>query len=233
MSVSVIVPTKNEQANITHLMASLPAEVQLVVCDASTDATRLVVAEQRPINTLILDTPGTIAEARQRGALCSSGDILVFSDADVEFDSSYFNRLTEYADWDGVCGAKLSQGAFASDYTLMLRAQIIVYRCLGIAAASGSNMAIKREAFTRIGGFRPHLRCNEDTELFLRGGRWGLRLRFDERLIVWARDHRRLQRGRARKIAHSLIRNCLLYPTCRWPQLPRLLEHDWGYWSGA
>jgi glycosyltransferase involved in cell wall biosynthesis len=233
MSVSVIVPTKNEQANIAHLLESLPAEVQLVLCDASTDATRAVVAEHRPINTLIVDAPGSIAEARQRGALTSSGDILVFSDADVEFDSSYFDRLAESADWDGVCGAKLSPGEFTIDYTLMLRAQTFVYRCLGIAAASGSNMAIKREAFMRIGGFRPHLRCNEDTELFLRGGRWGLRLRFDEQLIVWARDHRRLQRGRAQKIAHSVIRNCLLYLTCRWPRLPRLLEHDWGYWSGA
>jgi hypothetical protein len=75
------------------------------------------------------------------------------------------------------------------------------------------------------------LRCNEDTELFLRAGRFGMRMQFDEQLIVWARDHRRLRRGRTRKAAHSFVRNCLLYVMCRWPRLPAFLEDDWGYWS--
>jgi len=230
MSISVIVPTKNETRNIPFLLASLPREVQLVVCDASTDGTAALVEGLRPANTLILDTRGTIAEARQQGASASTGDLLVFSDADVEFDASYFDRLADSAGWDGVCGAKLSRELFLRDYTTMLRAQQIVYRRFGIVAASGSNMAITREAFMTIGGFRPNLRCNEDTELFLRGGRRGLRLRFDGGLIVWARDHRRLYRGRIRKIAHSLVRNCLLYFMCCRRTLPHLLEDDWGYW---
>jgi glycosyltransferase involved in cell wall biosynthesis len=230
VSISVIVPTKNEASNIPYLLASLPGEVQLVVCDASTDGTAAPVTRLRPANTLVVEAPGTIAEARQQGARASDGDLLVFSDADVEFDPSYFDRLADSADWDGVCGAKLSREQFLGHYSTMLRAQQIVYRRFGIAAASGSNMAITRDAFTAIGGFRPTLRCNEDTELFLRGGRRGLRLRFDQGLIVWARDHRRLHRGRIRKIAHSLIRNCLLYFTCCRKTLPRLLEDDWGYW---
>jgi hypothetical protein len=56
-------------------------------------------------------------------------------------------------------------------------------------------------------------------------------MQFDERLVVWACDHRRLQRGRIRKPMHSLVRNCLLYVTCLRPRLPGLLEHDWGYWG--
>jgi GT2 family glycosyltransferase len=104
-----------------------------------------------------------------------------------------------------------------------------VYQRLGIAAESGSNMVMRRAAFVAIGGFRPALRCNEDTELFLRAGRLGLRLRFDQNLVVWARDHRRLRRGRVFKAAHSIVRNCLLYLTCRRARLPRLLEDDWGY----
>jgi glycosyltransferase involved in cell wall biosynthesis len=229
--ISVVVPTKNEERNIAHLLASLPPEVELVVCDASDDATRSVVERLRPVNTLILDAPGTIAEARQLGAEASSGEILLFTDADVEFDSSYFTRLRARTNWDGMCGAKLTRGPFARDYALVLRAQRFMYRVFGIAAASGSNMAMARSAFSALGGFRGRLRCNEDTELFLRGGRLGFRMCFDERLVVWARDHRRLHRGRWRKIAHSLIRNCWLYVVCNSPRLPRLLENDWGYWT--
>jgi glycosyltransferase involved in cell wall biosynthesis len=229
--ISVVVPTKNEERNIPHLLASLPPEVELVVCDASSDSTRSIVKRLRPANTLILDAPGTIAEARQLGAEASAGEILLFTDADVEFDAGYFARLQSQTNWDGVCGAKLARGAFARDYALMVRAQRFMYRVFGIAAASGSNMAMARSAFSAMGGFRGRLRCNEDTELFLRGGRLGFRMHFDERLVVWARDHRRLHRGRWRKVAHSLVRNCWLYLVCNSPRLPRLLENDWGYWT--
>jgi GT2 family glycosyltransferase len=92
-------------------------------------------------------------------------------------------------------------------------------------------MALTRAAFEALGGFRLDLRCNEDTELFLRAGRRGLRVRYDPALVVWATDHRRLRRGLVRKSAHSLVRNALLYWVCKRPALPRLLEHDWGYWS--
>jgi GT2 family glycosyltransferase len=186
----------------------------------------------RPEKSVVLRCGSTtIAEARQQGALASSGSLLVFADADVEFDSGYFRRLLRRMDWDGVCGSKRSRDEFGRDYDLMLHAQTIAYRWLGIAGASGSNMAIKRDAFEALGGFRLKLRCNEDTELFLRAGRFGMRMQFDEHLIVWARDHRRLRRGRTRKAAHSFIRNCLLYVMCRWPRLPAFLEDDWGYWS--
>lgn len=232
MDLSVIVPTRNEAANIPHLLASIPRGVQLVVCDDSSDATPALVQQLRPDDTLVLRCgPTTIAEARQRGALASAGDILVFTDADVQFDSAYFDRLLARRDWDGICGAKLSPDTYVRDYQVMCSAQGLMYGWFGIAAASGSNMAVTRQAFAALGGFRLQLRCNEDTEFFLRGGRSGLRMRFDRRLIVWARDHRRLERGRLRKVMHSLVRNCLLYATCRQPRLPAFLEDDWGYFG--
>jgi len=231
VTISVIVPTKNEASNIPALLATLPPTVELVVCDASTDDTVAVITRLRPERTVIVQAPGTIAEARQRGARASSGDVLLFTDADVEFDAEYFDRLDRHGDWDALCGAKLSRGRFRGDYELMLSAQAVFYRCFGIAGASGSNMLITRRAFWELGGFRPRLRCNEDTELFLRANRRGFKTRFDEHLVVWANDHRRLERGRLMKAAHSFVRNFLLYFVCCRPRLPRLLEHDWGYWS--
>jgi glycosyltransferase involved in cell wall biosynthesis len=88
VSISVIVPTKNEADNIRGLLRTIPTDIELVVCDASTDPTVDVALELRPDRTIVVHAPGTIAEARQRGAHVASGDVLVFSDADVEFDAS-------------------------------------------------------------------------------------------------------------------------------------------------
>ncbi len=235
-TVSVVVPSKNERANLPKLLASLPADVDLLLCDASDDDTGLLAVNLRPQRTRVIPAQGTIAAARQLGAEQSRGELLVFSDADVVFAPDYFSRLAElFADpaVDAVCGPKLSCDDFATYYRGVAAAQRVAYGLLGIAGASGSNMAIRRAAFASLGGFRLDLRCNEDTELFLRAGRRGCRVAYDDGLVVWATDHRRLRRGLVWKSAHSLVRNTLLYLLCVRPTLPRLLVNDWGYWGGT
>lgn len=231
---SVIVPTRNERLNLPKLLATLPPAVELLVCDASDDGTSDLALELRPDNTRVLRTTGSIAAARQHGAEQSRGDVLVFTDADVCFDDGYFERLIDgWGEKDGVCGPKLSRDEYADYYRSVAASQRLTYALFGVAGASGSNMALTRAAFDRVGGFRIDLRCNEDTELFLRAGRRGLQVAYDDALVVWAGDHRRLHRGSTRKSAHSLLRNMLLYLYCCRPTLPRLLYHDWGYWRPA
>lgn len=254
-SISVVVPTKNERENLPRFLASLPPEVELILCDASDDGTPDLARSLRPDGTIVLAAPGSIAAARQAGAEVSSGDLLVFADADVELDAGYFARLRALMDpdckrsslsqdgvrgtgnegllWEAVCGPKLSRDSYTRYYQLVAEAQRATYATLRIAGASGSNMALTRAAFQSLGGFRLDLRCNEDTELFLRAGRQGCRVLYDSYLVVWATDHRRLRRGLVRKSVHSLVRNSLLYLVCKRAALPRLLEHDWGYWASA
>jgi glycosyltransferase involved in cell wall biosynthesis len=234
-TISVIVPTKNERQNLPRFLASLPPDVEVVLCDASDDGTPELARAIRPHGTVVVAAPGSIAAARQAGAQASSGDVLVFTDADVELDAGYFERLRAEMDhdWDAVCGPKLSRDDYAGYYRLVARAQRATYASLGIVGASGSNMVVRRAAFEALGGFRLDLRCNEDTELFLRAGRRRLRVHFDPGLVVWATDHRRLRRGLVWKSTHSLVRNVLLYLVCKRPGLPRLLIHDWGYWSSS
>jgi hypothetical protein len=58
--------------------------------------------------------------------------------------------------------------------------------------------------------------------------RRGYPVLFAPDLIVYARDHRRLEQGTARKTLHSISRCLLLYfnlMPARWR------SHDWGYWS--
>ncbi len=98
----------------------------------------------------------------------------------------------------------------------------------GIPAASGSNLLLRRQVFTAVGGFDQTLTVNEDSEIAWRVKRRGYRVAFAPNLVVYARDQRRLARGHWRKTIHTLLRCTLLYTglmPARWR------SHDWGYWA--
>jgi GT2 family glycosyltransferase len=205
----------------------LPPGVQLIVVDASQDATPELVQTLRPHNTLLLRCASTVTQARQWGAEAAETTWLLFTDADVIFPPDYFERLRGYRGYDALYGPKLSTDEFRSYYRWFAQGQRLAH-ALGMPAASGSNLLVKRQVLRDIGGFDLELTCNEDSELAWRVKRRGYRVDFAPDLVVYARDHRRLHRGVARKTLHSWVRCALLY----FNLMPsRWREHDWGYWS--
>lgn len=229
--VTVIVPTRNEAANIGRFLASIPNGVPLIVVDKSDDETPHLVQRLRPNDTTLLRCDGTLTEARQVGALHAKTRWLLFTDADVAFALDYFERLDERCDAaadDVIYGPKLSHDEYRRYYRGFAAAQRFVDRVFRIPAASGSNLLVSADAFRTVGGFDTELTCNEDSELGWRLGRAGFRCRFDAELVVWAIDHRRLRRGRLLKTAHTVARCVVLY----FELLPRRWRNrDWGYWS--
>ena len=231
--ITVIVPTRNEAANIARFLSSVPADIAVVVVDKSTDRTREIARRVRRTHLQILDCPGSLTDARQLGAENATGRWLVFTDADIVFADGYFERLRRVlaepaartaALW---YGPKLSTGEHRSYYRRFAMGQWLV-NAAGIPAASGSNMVVDASAFAAAGGFDLQLTCNEDSELGWRLARSGFGWRYDPRLIVLAADHRRLARGRLRKSAHTFLRCLLLY----FDLVPRRWRgHDWGSWS--
>lgn len=195
--------------------------------DASEDTTADLIATLRPDQTLVIRHPGKIAEARQIGAEIARTPWLLFTDADVVFAPDYFDRLSTYQHYDACYGPKLSTDSFIRYYRWFERGQHLCQQ-LGIPAVSGSNLLMSRRTFLNVGGFDLRLTCNEDSELGWRIKREGYRIAFAPDLVVYARDHRRLRLGLARKMLHSLTRCLLLYlnliPT-RWR------SRDWGYWA--
>jgi len=226
--ITVVLPTRNEAANIGPFLWTLDPKVWLIVVDASEDDTPALVAEQRPRRTTVIRQPSTVTEARQLGAAEARTEWLLFSDADVSFAGSYFRRLHSHsADTDLIYGAKHAVDAYRAYYRWFSRSQALAH-WLGIPAASGSNMLVRRHTFWACGGMDLQLTVNEDSELAWRVKRMGYRVRFDPGLVVYERDHRRLRKGVARKTLHSLVRCALLYLNLL-PQQWR--SSDWGYWA--
>src|SRR5688572_19719484 len=97
-NLTIVVPTRNEAANIEGFLRSLPTEVALVVVDKSEDSTREIIDRVRPLNTLVIACEGTLTEARQLGAARAATRWMLFTDADVEFAEDYFDRLDDALD---------------------------------------------------------------------------------------------------------------------------------------
>ncbi len=102
MKISVIIPVFNEETVIRECLQSLfeqsvePQEI-IIVDDGSTDSTIEKIQELQKTNKNVWilsqkhQGPGL---ARNFGAKNATGEILVFVDADVTFDSSFIKKLT-------------------------------------------------------------------------------------------------------------------------------------------
>ena len=96
-TVSIIIPTYNEQENIENCILSLsgqtlkPKEI-IIVDDGSTDDTLQILKSLKDLKVLTQTHkgPGT---ARNLGASKASGEILVFVDADMTFHKNFLNKL--------------------------------------------------------------------------------------------------------------------------------------------
>ncbi|MGQ0793862.1 MAG: glycosyltransferase [Deltaproteobacteria bacterium] len=223
---TIILPTRNEARNIARALASLPPEVALIVVDASSDETPNIISEARARNTTVIKKSCSVTEARQIGADAAGTDWLLFTDADIVFAPRYFENL-ESGGADLIYGPKLSRDEFSAYYRWFARGQGWL-QAIGVPAASGSNLIVRRCALASAGGFDLRLPCNEDSEAAWRVARAGFKTRFAPDLIVYASDHRRLSRGAVCKTMHSLARCALLYLNL----MPsRWRGHDWGYWK--
>jgi glycosyltransferase involved in cell wall biosynthesis len=226
---TLIVPTKNEALNIGRFLAAIPADIRIIVVDASTDNTLDIVRQTGRTAIRVLRDGGNIAAARQLASEAARTEWLLFTDADVLFAQDYFTALEKIQPdprQGGIAGAKLSRGRHRLYYhlfSLWLRLCCAV----GLPAATGSNMLVRREALLRAGGFDPRLSCNEDSELMWRLHRRGYRIDYAGTLRVYEFDHRRLDDGVLRKTLHSLTRCALLFSGLLHDTLR---THDWGYW---
>ena len=118
-TVGVVIPTKNEAANLPHVLPLVPTWVdELLIVDAhSTDGTAEVATKLRPDARVVMQRGKGKGAALRTGFAEVKSDIIVMLDADGSTDPREIGRfvraLREGADF--VKGSRFLQGAGTSD----------------------------------------------------------------------------------------------------------------------
>jgi glycosyltransferase involved in cell wall biosynthesis len=87
--ITVVVPCKNEQDYIAHLLRALRAQqignTRVIIADCSTDRTREVIAAEGAGLNIEVIPGGPVSVAKNRGAQLVTTPYILFIDADVRF----------------------------------------------------------------------------------------------------------------------------------------------------
>jgi GT2 family glycosyltransferase len=162
---SVIVAAYNAAATLGECLASLkdldyPDYETIVVDDGSTDATAQI-AEQAGARVVRLDHRG-LAAARNAGIEAASGDLIAFIDADARADSDWLYHLAEAIVRRGAAaagGPNFPPEPAGSGAAAMASAPGIPREVRSgddrLSQLCGCNMAVTRDALSRVGGFDP------------------------------------------------------------------------------
>ncbi len=179
--VSVVIAARNEQENIGRLLDDLikqnyPAELFdiTIVDDNSVDKTALIVSDYAKkhanIKLLSVDTPPETFSpkkfALQQAVKKSSGEVILTTDADCRLPQTWIRSMVRYFTDDvgfvigfsqlGYPGEKqnLIEKLQAFDFIQLMGAAAGTANLDYPLAASGQNMAYRRDAFLQVNGYQ-------------------------------------------------------------------------------
>ena len=210
--VSVIVPARNEEANLAECLGSLvgqagPSYEIIVADDHSTDRTREI-AERFPVDVITAD-PLPDGWSGKCNACCSGarvakGKWLLFTDADTKHSGNSIEQGLREAEENGA--AMLSYSPKQEVHSFAERALMpVIFAELAatygprevsdpyspMAAANGQYLLIRRDAYDTVGGHAAVAEAIlEDVELAKRVKQAGYRLQFRSSDAVSTRMYR-------------------------------------------
>lgn len=187
--VSVIIPTYNRASTVGRSIASAlgqsyrPIEV-IVVDDGSTDNTREILGGYGEEIIVVVRKNGGPSAARNSGVEMAKGEIIAFLDSDDTWGPEKIERQVRLMDRGGedvpccVCNAALlsDQGSSATSFEVAgIRSELKEGFWTNPSPVIASRfilfnqvVAIRKSAFEKVGGFKPHMRLLEDHDLAFR-----------------------------------------------------------------
>jgi glycosyltransferase involved in cell wall biosynthesis len=180
--VSVIIPARNAAATIDAQLAALSRQSYdgwwevIVVDNGSDDATAVVAKAWRPRlpNLRVIDAsdesrPGY---ARNMGCRASRGELLLFCDADDVVDDDWVTALTKgLVDYSAV-GGRIDRLALNEATVLAWRparpTDALPDHFGFLPYAQGANCGVRKEVWSRLGGFDERVPHSEDVAFFWR-----------------------------------------------------------------
>jgi len=190
-SVAIIIAARNEEQNIGRCLESMvrlsyPQDLLeiVVVDDRSIDGTREVVnryAKLYPRVTIVTTSPddGNLrgkTNAVAHGIEASTGDIIMFTDADCTVPEGWVEETVKYYEKDKVgivagftsLNARNCFGAMqAIDWFALFSVAAAMIRLRFPVTAVGNNLSVRRSAYEAVGGYRSiPFSVTEDYALF-------------------------------------------------------------------
>jgi len=169
--ITIVVPCKNEENYISHLLESLKKQyignTRVIIADCSTDNTRAVIeANKGTLNVEIIDG-GPVSVAKNNGARLVTTPYILFIDSDVRF----FHSTTI---WESVTQLETNDldlvGLYIKCYDNNRTTQIgfMLFNFINnimkrkVPFAVGAFMITRRDMFERFGGFSEKYGTSED-----------------------------------------------------------------------
>lgn len=173
MTVSVIVPTLNEEAvlaaTLEHVRQAGVDEI-IVVDGGSTDTTTAIAARHADE---VLSAPRGRAAQMNAGAVRARGDVLLFLHADTLVPAGGAHAVIAACSAPGVIGGRFDVDLQPATPLIRLTAALINQRSRLTQISTGDQaIFIRREVFDRLGGYA-NIPLMEDIELSRRMKRTG------------------------------------------------------------
>lgn len=225
MRVSIIIPAYNEEKLLPKCLKSIfaanpPDDYEVIVANnASTDRTGEVARNFSGVKVVDEPRKGT-NQAREAGFRASSGDILVYFDADTVIPKDWFRTAQNIFESDpgliaitgpyqyGVASKTARVLVWIYDHIIISGLEWIwqkIFRQGGVMIVGG-NFAVKRKSLEQIGGFDTSIKFyGDDTDLTRRLAEIG-KIKFFRNLSVYS-SPRRFEKEGAVKASLKYIIN--------------------------
>jgi glycosyltransferase involved in cell wall biosynthesis len=169
--ITIVVPCKNEELYISHLLESLKQQnignTRVIIADASTDNTRDVIEKNKGnLNVEIIDG-GPVSIAKNNGARLVTTPYILFIDSDVRFFSSTVIQdcVKELEDEDlDLIGLNIK----CYDDDILAKIGFTTFNLINnlmkhwVPFAVGAFMLTRKERFDQLGGFSEKYGTSED-----------------------------------------------------------------------
>jgi glycosyltransferase involved in cell wall biosynthesis len=211
--ISIIVPTLNEEKLLPAMLSQFTPELvaehnlEIVVSDGGSSDRTLEIARERA--SILVENPEhvkqTISMGRNIGAGRSTGDILVFLNADtlLQDPDLFFRTVRPVIAEPGVVAMtagvrvypgeeRLADRMYHGFYNWFFRMMNVV----GMGMGRGECHVMTRAVFERAGGYSEKIAAGEDYDMFRRLTTTG-RVRFMNRLVVYESPRRYRRYGYA------------------------------------
>jgi len=229
--ISVVIPAFNEEKFIEKTLQSILnqdyKDFELIVVDNNSNDNTSKIAKDFGAKVIFEPLQG-VGFARQKGFMEAKGEIIATTDADTILPSNWVSRIVEefkkdkdlvafgglYSLYSGPMTAKIA--VYYLSYPFWLLDKLFSHGwCL-----PGANLAVRKDAFLKIGGFRTDLKLGEDANISLRIKEVG-KVKFDPDFLVQTSGRRfknGLFLGLATYIPNGLIR--MLFKKEKFSKLP-------------